>query len=66
MSLTWATVGCQVAVAVPVAGRAAVDGAVIVIVASVGPRVCQPRLCGRFTNVEKSRPKGKQYREASV
>lgn len=61
--LTWATVGCQVAVAVTVAGCAAVDGAVVVIVACVGPCVCQPWLRGRFTNVEESRPKGKQYRK---
>lgn len=54
--LPWATVGCQVAVAVAIAGRAAVDGAVIVVVACVGPRVCQPWLRGRFTNVEESRP----------
>lgn len=58
MSLTWAAVGCQVAVAVAIASRAAVDGAVVVIVASIGPGVCQPGLCGGLTNVEKSWPEG--------
>lgn len=65
-SLTWATVGCQVTVAVPIARCTAVDGAVIVMVPSVGPRVCQPRLRGRLTDVEKSRPIGKQRRKAGV
>lgn len=58
--LTWATVGGQVAVAVPTACRAAVDGAVIVVVAGVRPRVCQPGLCSRLTDVEESRPKEKK------
>lgn len=58
--LTWAAVGSQVAVTVPVAGRAAVDGAVIVIVAGIRPCVCQPRLSGRFTDVEKSWPMGRK------
>lgn len=61
--LTWATVGGQVAVAVAVAGCAAVDGAVVVTVACVGPRVRQPWLCGGFTDVEESRPEGKQHRK---
>ena len=57
MSLTWATVGSEVAVAVSIACRAAADGAVIVVVASIRPRVRQPWLRGRFTDVEKSGPK---------
>lgn len=59
-SLTWATVGGEVAIAVPTARCAAVDGAVIVIVTSVRPRVCQPGLCSRLTDVEKSWPKEKK------
>ena len=58
--LTWATIRGQVAVTVPIACRAALDGAVIVIVPSVRPCVCQPWLCGRFTDVEKSWPKEKK------
>ena len=59
--LTWATIRGQVAVTVATACRAAIDGAVIVIVASVRPCVCQPWLCGRFTDVEKSWPKEKRH-----
>ena len=58
--LTWAAVGGQVAVAVPTARCAAADGAVIVVTARVRPRVCQPGLCSRFTDVEKSWPKDKK------
>lgn len=58
--LTWATIRGQVAVTVPIACRAAIDGAVVVIVPSVRPCVCQPWLCGRFTDVEKSWPKEKK------
>lgn len=57
--LTWATVGGQVAIAVPTACCTAIDGTVIVIVARIRPRVCQPRLCSRFADVEKSWPKEK-------
>ena len=57
--LTWATIRGQVTVAVSIACCAAVDGAVIVIVPSIRPRVCQPWLRGRFTDVEKSWPKEK-------
>jgi hypothetical protein len=64
--LTWAAVGCQVAVAVPIACSAAADGAVIVIVASVGPCVCQPWLCGRFTDVEKSWPNDMKCTKANA
>lgn len=60
-SLTWATVGSEVAIAVPTACGAAIDGAVIVIVASVRPRVCQPGLCSGLTDVEKSWPEEKKY-----
>lgn len=58
-SLTWATVGGQVVITVTIACRTAIDRAVIVIVASIGPRVCQPGLCGRFADVQKSWPKEK-------
>lgn len=58
--LTWATICGQVAVAVPVACCAAIDGAVIVVVPCVRPGVCQPWLCGRLTDVEKSWPKEKK------
>lgn len=49
--LTWAAVRCQVAVAVAIAGGAAVDAAVVVVGAGVGPRVSQPGLSGRFPDV---------------
>lgn len=48
---TWAAVCCQVAVAVAIACSTAVDAAVIVVGARVGPCVCQPGLSGRFPNV---------------
>lgn len=48
---TWAAVCCQVAVAVAIACSAAVDAAVIVVGAGVGPCVSQPGLSGRFPNV---------------
>lgn len=48
---TWTAVRCQVAVAVAVACSAAVNAAVIVVGAGVGPRVSQPGLSGRFSNV---------------
>lgn len=60
VSLTWATVGGQIAIAVPTACCTAIDGTIIVIVASIRPRICQPGLCGRLTDVKKSWPKEKQ------
>lgn len=48
---TWAAVCCQVAVAVAIACCAAVDAAVVVVGAGVGPCVSQPGLGGRFPNV---------------
>lgn len=54
--LTWAAVRCQVAVAVAIAGGAAVDAAVVVVGAGVGPRVSQPGLSGRFPDVKQTRP----------
>lgn len=48
---TWSTVCGQVAVAVAIACSAAVDAAVIVVGAGVGPCVSQPGLSGRFPNV---------------
>lgn len=60
-SLTWATVGGQVAITVTIGCSAASDGAVIVTVASIRPCVGQPWLCGRFTDVQKSWPEGRIY-----
>lgn len=53
---TWAAVRGQVAVAVAVARRAAVDAAVIVVGAGVGPRVGQPGLGGRLPDVQQTGP----------
>lgn len=61
---TWTAVRCQVAVTVAIAGSAAVDAAVIVVGAGVGPRVRQPGLGGRFPNVQQTGPvkkKGTQH-----
>lgn len=53
---TWAAVRGQVAVAVAVARRAAVDAAVIVVGAGVGPRVGQPGLGGGLPDVQQTGP----------
>lgn len=49
---TWAAVRGQVAVAVAVAGGAAVDAAVVVVGAGVGPCVGEPGLSGRLPDVQ--------------
>lgn len=51
-TLTWAAVGSQVAVAVSVAPGAAVDGAIVVIGAAVGPGVRKPGLGCWFTDIQ--------------
>lgn len=43
---TWSAVCCQVAVTVAVACSAAVDAAVVMVGAGVGPCVSQPGLSG--------------------
>lgn len=53
---TWAAVCGQIAVAVAVAGGAAVDAAVVVVGAGVGPRVGQPGLGGRLPDVQQTGP----------
>lgn len=53
---TWATVRGQVAVAVAVARGAAVDAAVVVVGAGVGPRVGQPGLRGGLPDVQQTGP----------
>lgn len=53
---TWAAVRGQIAVAVAVAGGAAVDAAVVVVGAGVGPRVGQPGLRGRLPDVQQPGP----------
>lgn len=60
--LTWAAVGGQVAVAVAVARSAAVDAAVVVVGAGVGPRVGQPGLRGRLPDVQQAGPVGTKKR----
>ena len=55
-TLTWTAVCCQVAVTVAVAGGAAVDAAVVVVGAGVGPRVSQPGLSGRLPDVQQPGP----------
>lgn len=51
---TWAAVRGQIAVAVAVAGGAAVDAAVVVVGAGVGPCVGQPGLSGRLPDVQQT------------
>lgn len=53
---TWATVRGQIAVAVAVSRGAAVDAAVVVVGAGVGPRVSQPGLGGRLPDVQQTGP----------
>lgn len=53
---TWAAVRGQIAVAVAVPCGAAVDAAVVVVGAGVGPRVGQPGLSGRLPNVQQTGP----------
>lgn len=53
---TWAAVRGQIAVAVAVAGGAAVDAAVVVVGAGVGPCVGQPGLSGRLPDVQQTGP----------
>lgn len=54
--LTRAAVGGQVAVAVAIACCAAVDTAVILVGAVVGPCVREPRLTDWLTDVQQTRP----------
>lgn len=53
---TWAAVRGQIAVAVAVACGAAVDAAVVVVGAGVGPCVGQPGLGGRLPDVQQTGP----------
>lgn len=53
---TWAAVCGQIAVAVAVARGAAVDAAIVVVGAGVGPRVSQPGLGGRLPDVQQTGP----------
>lgn len=53
---TWAAVCGQIAVAVAVARGAAVDAAVVVVGAGVGPCVGQPGLSGRLPDVQQTGP----------
>lgn len=55
-ALTGAAVRCEVTVTVAVACGAAVDAAVVVVGASVGPGVGQPGLSGRLPDVQQTRP----------
>lgn len=53
-ALTWAAVGCHVAVTGAVTIVAAADAAVLVIGARVGPVVWQPQLVVRLTHTEEA------------